>query len=84
VLLDVAGQLHSTDDVLGVMLESHLVAGQQLLRTGVPLTHGQSITDACIDLGTTVSLLEELALAVHKRRARNAHTSPAVAEVAQR
>jgi 3-deoxy-7-phosphoheptulonate synthase len=51
--------------VMGVMLESHLVAGNQKLPADLgQLTYGQSITDACIDLPTTLALLEHLAAAV--------------------
>ena len=50
--------------VLGVMLESHLVAGKQELVPGKPLTYGQSITDACIDFATTERCLDELASVV--------------------
>jgi 3-deoxy-7-phosphoheptulonate synthase len=50
---------------MGVMLESHLVAGNQKIPADLSqLTYGQSITDACIDLPTTLELLEELAAAV--------------------
>ncbi len=34
--------------IIGVMIESHLVAGRQELVAGNPLSYGQSITDACI------------------------------------
>ena len=48
--------------VMGVMLESHLVAGNQKIPADLgQLTYGQSITDACIDLPTTLELLEDLA-----------------------
>jgi 3-deoxy-7-phosphoheptulonate synthase len=51
--------------VMGVMLESHLVAGNQKIPADLSaLTYGQSITDACIDLATTTELLSELAAAV--------------------
>lgn len=76
----VAAQAARPDStVLGVMLESHLVAGQQKLVAGAPLVFGQSITDACIDMATTALLLEELAEAVRTRRraqARPFHISP--------
>ncbi len=49
---------------MGVMIESHLVAGRQDVVPGVPLTYGQSITDGCIDWETTVPVLEQLADAV--------------------
>ncbi len=52
----------------GLMMESHLVEGRQDHDTGKPLTYGQSITDACMSMETTVPLLDELADAVAKRR----------------
>ena len=54
--------------IFGVMLESHLVAGRQDHQPGVPLVYGQSITDACIDIDQTEAILEELAVAVRRRR----------------
>jgi 3-deoxy-7-phosphoheptulonate synthase len=54
--------------VMGVMLESNLVAGCQTLVNGKALVYGQSITDACIDWPETHTLLHELAAAVQKRR----------------
>jgi 3-deoxy-7-phosphoheptulonate synthase len=57
--------------VMGVMLESHLVAGNQKLGDDPSsLAYGQSITDACIDLPTTLELLEHLAGAVRTARER--------------
>lgn len=50
--------------VVGIMLESHLVAGRQDFGSG-PLTFGQSITDACLGWGETAVLLEELYDSVH-------------------
>ena len=52
--------------IRGVMLESHLVAGNQALQPGGALTYGQSITDACLSLADTAVLLELLAAAVRK------------------
>ncbi|MBO6563591.1 MAG: 3-deoxy-7-phosphoheptulonate synthase [Pseudomonadales bacterium] len=49
--------------IRGVMLESHLVAGQQDIAAST-LTYGQSITDACLALDETIPVLEELAAAV--------------------
>ena len=73
VCRDVAGQIASGEDaVMGVMIESHLVAGRQDVVEGQPLTYGQSITDACIGWEDTVEMLEELAEAVAARRARRA------------
>lgn len=56
--------------IVGVMLESFLVAGRQDLDAGRTLTYGQSITDACIGWDTTVEVLNVLADAVRARRAR--------------
>jgi 3-deoxy-7-phosphoheptulonate synthase len=55
--------------IMGVMIESNLVAGSQSLVDGKALVYGQSITDACIDWAETETLLRELAGAVRERRA---------------
>ena len=69
---DVAGQIAAGDRrIMGVMIESNLVAGAQPLVAGQPLdalVYGQSITDACIDWAETYTLLKELAAAVRARR----------------
>jgi 3-deoxy-7-phosphoheptulonate synthase len=66
---DVAGQIaEGNKDIIGVMIESNLVAGAQKLVPGQPLVYGQSITDACIDWPETHTLLAELATAARKRR----------------
>jgi 3-deoxy-7-phosphoheptulonate synthase len=52
--------------IVGLMLESFLVAGRQDL--GGELTYGQSITDACIDWDQTVAVLDGLTTAVQARR----------------
>lgn len=55
--------------IVGVMLESFLVAGAQKVTGGREgLTYGQSITDKCIDWETTVDVLDGLAAAVRARR----------------
>jgi 3-deoxy-7-phosphoheptulonate synthase len=56
--------------VVGVMLESFLVAGRQELTGSSELVYGQSITDGCIGWDTTVNVLDGLADAVRARRAR--------------
>jgi 3-deoxy-7-phosphoheptulonate synthase len=56
------------DAIVGVMLESFLVAGRQDLGSAEALTYGQSITDGCIDWQTTVEVLDRLAGAVRARR----------------
>jgi 3-deoxy-7-phosphoheptulonate synthase len=66
---DVAAQIAAGNrNIVGVMIESNLVAGAQKLMPGKPLVYGQSITDACIDWPTTHILLSELAAAVRARR----------------
>ncbi|HLU77498.1 MAG TPA: 3-deoxy-7-phosphoheptulonate synthase AroG [Burkholderiales bacterium] len=54
--------------IIGVMVESHLVAGRQDLIPGKPLTYGQSITDGCINWEDSLGVLETLAEAVKQRR----------------
>ncbi len=69
VCADVCTQIAAgSDNICGVMMESHLVAGRQDLKPDVPLTYGQSVTDACIGWETTVPMLEGLARAAAKRR----------------
>jgi 3-deoxy-7-phosphoheptulonate synthase len=58
--------------IIGVMLESHLVAGAQKHEAGKPLVYGQSITDACLSFDETVPVLEKLAQAVAARRQKKA------------
>jgi 3-deoxy-7-phosphoheptulonate synthase len=55
-------------DILGVMIESHLVEGRQDYEPGKPLVRGQSITDACLGWDDTVTLLKGLAAATRDRR----------------
>ena len=71
VASEVAQQLRAgSSQLMGVMLESHLVAGSQKIPSDLAqlqrasLTYGQSITDACIDLATTAAALDTLAQAV--------------------
>ncbi|HJR71228.1 MAG TPA: 3-deoxy-7-phosphoheptulonate synthase [Gammaproteobacteria bacterium] len=72
VVADVAAQLEAGERrIVGVMVESHLVAGRQELVPGKPLVYGQSITDACIDWAASVAVLERLAAAVRVRRQRS-------------
>ena len=54
----------------GVMLESFLREGRQEPGSPATLTYGQSVTDACIDIGTTADVLSGLAAAVRSRRNR--------------
>jgi 3-deoxy-7-phosphoheptulonate synthase len=69
VCRDVAAQIANGDRrIIGVMLESNLVAGAQKLVPGQSLVYGQSITDACIAWDETLPLLRELAAAVRSAR----------------
>lgn len=71
VCRDIASQIAGGEKrIFGIMIESHLLAGRQDICPGEPLTHGQSITDACIGWEETELLLKELAQAVRARRAR--------------
>ncbi|WP_406269911.1 3-deoxy-7-phosphoheptulonate synthase [Nocardia sp. NBC_00881] len=73
VVTDIAERLAAgKPGVVGVMLESFLVAGRQDLTLGHAdeLTYGQSITDACLDWETTAHQMERLADAVRRRRER--------------
>jgi len=64
----VAGQIRDGNrNIAGVMLESHLKAGNQKYEAG-KATYGQSITDACISFEDTIPVLENLAVAVKTRR----------------
>ena len=54
--------------IIGLMLESNLVAGRQNTEEGKDLVYGQSITDACMAWDNTDVLLRELAEAVKQRR----------------
>jgi 3-deoxy-7-phosphoheptulonate synthase len=66
---DVAGQIANGDyRIMGVMIESHLKAGNQKVVEGQEMVYGQSITDACLSWDDTVPLLSELAEAVQMRR----------------
>ena len=52
----------------GVMLESFLEAGRQEPGPLPGLVYGQSVTDGCMDMATTIGVLNGLAAAVRKRR----------------
>jgi 3-deoxy-7-phosphoheptulonate synthase len=78
VLEEVARQIgQGSAFILGAMVESNIVAGRQDFEPGMSreaLVHGQSITDACVDLATTEQMLSHLARAVGEGR-----TAPRVA-----
>lgn len=73
VAADIAAQMAAgSQQIFGVMLESHLVAGAQKFTPGKDdvcgLNYGQSITDACIGWNDTLEVLEQLSGAVQTRR----------------
>src|SRR4051812_25362765 len=71
VARDIAAQLGSGEPrIIGVMVESHLVAGRQELSGSKPLVFGQSITDGCLGWEESAALLTTLAEAVRRRRDR--------------
>ena len=71
VLAAIAEQLaKGSPHLMGVMIESHLVAGNQSIPNDLTqLTYGQSITDACVDFEVTIDMLRSLAQAVPTRKA---------------
>ena len=56
--------------LIGLMLESYLNEGNQPV--SADLKYGVSVTDACVDFDTTVSMLRTLSQAVSRGRIRQA------------
>jgi 3-deoxy-7-phosphoheptulonate synthase len=70
VTADIAEQLSAGQrGIVGVMLESFLVAGRQELDPTRDLVYGQSVTDACLGWPETEEVLSGLGAAVRARRA---------------
>ena len=70
----IADQLREGETaIIGVMIESNIGEGNQKVPAEGPaaLKKGVSITDACIDWDSTVTVLEDLAAAVRARREKN-------------
>jgi len=59
----VAAQIRDGNrSIVGVMIESHLEAGNQPIPNDLSqLRHGCSVTDACVDWTTTERMLRKLA-----------------------
>ena len=75
VARDIGEQIKAGDRrIIGVMIESNLVAGAQKLVEGKPLVYGQSVTDACLAWPETETTIAVLADAVAARRARSVAT----------
>lgn len=69
VCADVGRQIAQGETrIMGLMIESNLVAGRQDLVPGQPLVYGQSVTDGCIDWDSSLKVLEGLAESVRERR----------------
>lgn len=71
VAQNIAEQLREGETaIIGVMIESNINEGNQKVPAAGPtaLKKGVSITDACIDWESTVTVLEDLAAAVRDRR----------------
>lgn len=69
VAADVGRQVAGGDmRLVGVMLESCLVEGNQEIVQGEPLVYGQSVTDSCIGWAETETVLAGLAEAVARRQ----------------
>lgn len=69
VIENICGQLEKgSRKIMGVMIESNLVEGNQPLEGNPNLIYGQSITDGCIGWEDTVKAIDKLAKAVRARR----------------
>ena len=67
--INIAKQIREgSKHIVGCMIESNLVEGNQKVGIDKPLTYGQSITDACINFEQTEEVLSELAEAINSRR----------------
>ena len=56
-------RINGNKNIVGVMIESHINAGNQKLNNPADLDYGVSITDACVDWNTT----EKILLDAHKK-----------------
>ncbi|MDR0997127.1 MAG: 3-deoxy-7-phosphoheptulonate synthase [Zoogloeaceae bacterium] len=63
VLADLVRQIRAGNrSIIGVMIESHLQAGNQPIPADLTqLEYGKSVTDACVDWGTTETMLRDAA-----------------------
>lgn len=69
---DICQQLTDGEDaIIGVMIESNLIEGNQSIEKGTPLAYGKSVTDGCIGWEDSEKILYQLAEAVKRRRAKN-------------
>jgi len=69
VVEEVSRQIGSGNGrIMGMMVESNLLAGRQDLTSGSAPIRGRSVTDPCIDWETSIDVMERLARAVEARR----------------
>ncbi|MEM7540566.1 MAG: 3-deoxy-7-phosphoheptulonate synthase [Pseudomonadota bacterium] len=69
VLQSIIEQINDgNDSIIGVMVESNLVAGKQPLDLANGLRYGVSVTDACIDWQETATLMQNLNEAIEARQ----------------
>jgi 3-deoxy-7-phosphoheptulonate synthase len=68
--------INGNSAIKGLMLESHLYAGNQSLHSNsTKLNYGVSITDACLDWDSTRSLIEQAANQLQESRLRTKQTT---------
>lgn len=61
-------QINAGEEIIkGIMIESNLVSGAQKIDVLENLTYGQSVTDECVDIKETESMLSSLAEAIRNR-----------------
>ncbi|QGZ39585.1 3-deoxy-D-arabinoheptulosonate-7-phosphate synthase [Pseudoduganella flava] len=69
VMTDVINQIvHGNQSLVGVMIESNILAGNQKIPADLSeLKYGCSVTDACIDWDTTVTMLKQADAELRRR-----------------
>lgn len=69
VVDDIISQIQEgNQSIIGVMIESNIKAGKQIMTDKKSLEYGKSITDACIDMENTYQVLEKLSNVILERR----------------
>jgi 3-deoxy-7-phosphoheptulonate synthase len=68
-MADVVNQIaNGNDAIVGVMIESNIVAGNQAIPADLSqLKYGCSVTDACVDWSTTETMLREAAARLRQK-----------------
>lgn len=69
VMASLTAQIQSGETAIrGLMIESHLLSGNQPVSNGRAEVYGQSITDACLAIDKTLPLLQQLADTLRQQR----------------